>query len=284
MHIQAFFDAKTSTVSYLVADPVSHEAIIIDPVLDFDLPSGHLTTESVDAILDEAERQQFCVSRVLDTHVHADHLSGADYIRKKTGARYGVGAHIVDVQSVFLPLYNIRDIQKPDDLFDDLFEDDDSFKLGELTVKILHTPGHTPACLTYLINDTAFVGDTLFMPDFGTARTDFPGGSAATLYRSIQKILALPDDTRIFVGHDYLTKDRDHHQWETTVKQQKECNIHVGKDVTESQYVTMRENRDSSLPVPTLLIPSIQANIRAGTLPPAEDDGHSYLKIPINRL
>lgn len=284
MHVEAFFDDKTSTVSYLVADPVSREAVIIDPVLDFDLASGHLTTDSVDAILANVRQQQFLVKRVLDTHVHADHLSAADYVRKKTGARYGVGAHIVDVQSVFVPLYNIRDIQRPSDLFDDLFEDGDRFDIGTLKARVLHTPGHTPACLTYLINDAAFVGDTLFMPDFGTARTDFPGGSAAELYRSIQKILALPDETRIFVGHDYLTNGRDQYEWETTVKKQKDSNIHVGKGIDENAYVRMRESRDKCLSVPALLIPSIQANIRAGALPPVEEDGHSYLKIPINRL
>lgn len=284
MQINAFFDEDTSTVSYVVSDPETKKAALIDPVLDFDMSSGTLETQSVDAILDFARDQNLAIERVLDTHIHADHLSAGDYVRKQTGARYGLGAGITDVQSAFVPLFHILDMESPEALFDDMFVDGDTFSIGNLSANVMHTPGHTPACLTYLIEDAAFVGDTLFMPDYGTARTDFPGGDAATLYQSIQKILSLSDETRIFVGHDYLTNDRHEHRWQSSVAEQKKQNIHLRNDVTEADYVKMREGRDRTLNVPKLLIPSIQVNIRAGALPTPEDDGHSYLKVPLNRL
>lgn len=284
MQINAFFDEDTSTVSYVVSDPETKKAVLIDPVLDFDMSSGTLETQSVDAILDFARDQNLAIERVLDTHIHADHLSAGDYVRKQTGARYGLGAGITDVQSAFVPLFHILDMESPEALFDDMFVDGDTFSIGNLSANVMHTPGHTPACLTYLIEDAAFVGDTLFMPDYGTARTDFPGGDAAILYQSIQKILSLSDETRIFVGHDYLTSDRHEHRWQSSVAEQKKQNIHLRNDVTEADYVKMREGRDRTLNVPKLLIPSIQVNIRAGALPTPEDDGHSYLKVPLNRL
>lgn len=282
--IQAFFDPQTATVTYLVADPATGEAAIIDPVLDFDPKAGRLATASVDAVLAAAAAKGLTITWALDTHAHADHLSAADYVRRKTGAKVGIGAHITAVQKAFKPLFNAADLVPDGRVFDVLFEDGARFKIGALEARVLHTPGHTPACVTYLIDGAAFVGDTLFMPDYGTARADFPGGDAATLYRSIRRILALPDDTRIFVGHDYLPPGRDKPAWETTVAEQRAANIHIREGVTEAEFVKMRQARDATLAAPVLILPSLQVNIRAGALPPPDTDGEVYLKLPINRL
>ncbi|MBI1361329.1 MAG: MBL fold metallo-hydrolase [Alphaproteobacteria bacterium] len=282
--IQAFFDRKTSTVTYLVADPETKRAAIIDPVADFDPAPARLGYASIDAILDIAAQRGLAIDWALDTHAHADHLSAAHHVREKTGARIGIGAKITDVQKAFAPLFNAHDITPDGAVFDALWEDGATFRIGSVDVTVMHTPGHTPACVTYVVGDAAFVGDTLFMPDYGTARADFPGGDAATLYRSIQRILALPAETRIFVGHDYLPPGRTEVKWETTVAEQRLQNIHVGAGVTESEFVAMRRARDKTLAPPALILPSLQTNIRAGALPPREDDGQQYLKLPVNRL
>lgn len=282
--IQAFFDPQTATVTYLVADPTTGEAAIIDPVLDFDPKAGRLSTSSVDAVLAVAGEKGLKITWALDTHAHADHLSGADYVRGKTGAKIGIGAHITQVQKTFKPLFNASDIIPDGHVFDALFEDGATFSIGELKGRVIHTPGHTPACVTYVIAGAAFVGDTLFMPDYGTARADFPGGDAAILYRSIRRILALPAETPIFVGHDYLPAGRNKPAWETTVAEQRASNVHVRDGVTEAEFVKMREARDATLAAPVLILPSLQVNIRAGALPPPEADGEVYLKLPVNRL
>lgn len=284
MKIEAFFDSATSTVSYLVMDESSRTAAVIDPVLDFDPSAGRLTTVSADRMLAALADHKAKLEWVLDTHAHADHLSAGDYIRSRTGAKYGIGARIGEVSKTFVPMFNAKDVKAPEDVFDALFEDDAIFSIGNVGVRVMHTPGHTPADLTYLIKDAAFCGDTLFMPDFGTARADFPGGDARTLYRSIMKLFSLPSETRVFVGHDYLPKGRTEFKWETTVAEQQRDNIHVHDGVSEDQFVTMREERDKTLPAPRLILPSLQVNIRGGALPPMEDDGHTYMKLPVNRL
>ncbi|ACT59605.1 MBL fold metallo-hydrolase [Hirschia baltica] len=281
--IKAYFDTATNTVTYLVTDKATNHAVLIDPVMDFDLPSASLKSNSIDQILADIKEQAIALEWVLDTHAHADHMSAADYVRTHTGAKIGIGANIVKVQSVFKTIFNAKDVEENGNVFDALFEDGASISFGNSHIKVLHTPGHTPACVSYIIEDSVFVGDTLFMPDYGTARADFPGGDARTLYQSIQKILSLPDDTRIFVGHDYLPEGRDTPQWETSVAQQKSSNIHL-QGGNENAFVTMREARDKTLQVPKLILPSLQVNIRAGSVPPAEDDGQSYLKMPINRI
>jgi glyoxylase-like metal-dependent hydrolase (beta-lactamase superfamily II) len=279
--IRAFFDEPTNTVSYLVADPTSHEAAVIDPVLDFDPRSGEVGISSADGILDAAAHAGFRITWILETHAHADHLSAAPYLKQKTGARIGIGEHIRDVQQIFRVVFNLEDVKADGSEFDRLFSDGDKFKIGELDVEVIHTPGHTPACVSYRFDDAVFVGDTLFMPDYGTARTDFPGGDAATLYRSIQKLLSLPDATRLYMCHDYKTPNRDHFAWETTVAEERRYNIHVGANVSEAEFVAMRRARDATLPTPTLLLPSIQVNIRAGRLPTKEANGVRYIKIPL---
>lgn len=281
---KAFFDPATNTVTYLVWDPKTRAAAIIDPVLDFDPNAGRLSTASADAVLAAAIDQNLRIVWILDTHAHADHLSGADYLRAQTGAKIGIGAHITDVQKAFVPLFGRTGDRPGPEVFDVLLNDGDMIALGNLEIRVLHTPGHTPACVTYLIDDMAFVGDTLFMPDYGTARADFPGGDAATLYRSIQKILALPPQTRILVGHDYLPSTRETFAWETTVAEERARNIHVHDGVTEDDFTRMRDARDKTLAAPRLILPSLQVNIRAGALPPAEADGEVYLKLPVNRL
>lgn len=278
--VQAFFDPATSTASYLVSDP-SGEAAIIDPVLDFEPKAGKLSTGSADALLQAVAAQGLRLRYVLETHAHADHLSAADYIRRKVGAEVVIGARITEVQKEFGPIFEADEVRVDGSAFDRLMTEGDVLPLGELEVRVLHTPGHTPACLTYLIGDAAFVGDTLFMPDYGTARADFPGGDAATLYRSIQKILALPPKTRVFVGHDYLPPGRDEFRWETTVAEERARNIHVRDGVSESAFVALREARDSTLPAPTLILPSLQVNIRAGALPAASPRGRVFLKLPV---
>lgn len=282
--IKVFFDDKTSTVTYLVWDPATRAAAIIDPVLDYEPHAARLTTDSVDAVLDAADELGLKVVWALDTHAHADHLSAAHHVRELTGARVGIGARITEVQRVFSSMFHATDVCPNGGTFDGLFQDGETFALGDLTVRVIHTPGHTPACVTYVIDDAAFVGDTLFMPDYGTARADFPGGDAATLYRSIRRILDLPPETRVFVGHDYLPDGRDKPAWETSVAEQRAANVHVHDGVAEADFVAMRKARDATLDAPRLILPSLQVNIRGGAMPPAEDDGQIYLKIPVNRL
>ena len=279
--IEPFFDNVTSTLTYLVWDPASKRAAVIDAVLDFDQATGRLSSRSADAVLKRASDLGLKVELALETHAHADHLSAADHIRKRTGAKIGVGARIDEVQTRFRTLFGAPEAETESDVFDLLFDDGAIIPLGETKIHIMHTPGHTPACVTYVAGDAAFVGDTLFMPDYGTARADFPGGDAATLYRSIRKILALPQETRIFVGHDYLPAGRDRPAWETTVAEQRAENVHVHDGVSEEDFVKMRKARDKTLAAPKLILPSLQVNIRGGALPKAEPDGRVYLKTPV---
>ena len=282
--VQGFFHGPTNTITYLVSDPATGAAAIIDPVLDYDAAAARTGDQSITPVLDAVREQGLTLQMVLDTHAHADHLSGADEIRHRTGAPIGIGGHITKVQKVFGALFEAHDVTPDGVVFDRLFADGERFMLGSLEVEVLHTPGHTPACVSYHIGDAVFVGDTLFMPDFGTARADFPGGDARTLYRSIHKLLALPEATRMFVGHDYLPEGREDYRWETTVGAQKAGNIHVGGGVTEDDFVAMREARDATLAVPKLILPSLQMNIRAGALPPAEASGKRFLKMPLNAI
>lgn len=283
--VKAFFDEPTNTVSYVVSDPATKKAAIVNSVLDYDPKSGRTSRDSADAIIAYVKEQGFEVQWLLETHVHADHLSAAPYLKEKVGGTLAIGSHIRTVQDVFGKVFNAgTEFQRDGSQFDRLVEDGDTFKLGEIDVLALHTPGHTPACMTYVIGDAAFVGDTLFMPDYGTARCDFPGGSASTLYRSIQKIYALPDETRMFLCHDYKAPGRDTFEWETSVGEQKRANIHVHEGVSEAQFVKMRTERDATLAMPTLILPSVQVNMRAGHMPPAEDNGMTYLKIPVDAL
>jgi glyoxylase-like metal-dependent hydrolase (beta-lactamase superfamily II) len=279
--IKAFFDEPTNTVSYLVSDPQTRQAAVIDPVLDYDHRSGKADVRSADAILKYAEESGVTIAWVLETHAHADHLSGAPYIKAKTGAKVAIGEHIRDVQRIFRPVFNATDVSGDGSEFDRLLTDGEKLMIGNLEVEAIYTPGHTPACLSYKIGDAVFVGDTLFMPDYGTARADFPGGDARTLYRSIQRLLALPPETRLFMCHDYKAPGRDAFAWETTVGEERSRNVHVGKGVSEDDFVAMREKRDATLAAPVLLLPSIQVNIRAGKFPPAESNGVRYLKVPI---
>ncbi|QEA14339.1 MULTISPECIES: MBL fold metallo-hydrolase [Comamonas] len=280
-HIEAFFDEPTNTVTYLVSDSRTRQAAVIDPVLDYDYRSGEASIASADRVLKRARDYGLNIVWVLETHAHADHLSAASYIRQRTKARVAIGEHIRDVQTFFRPVFNVDDVSGNGSEFDHLLKDGERFEIGHLTVEVLHTPGHTPACVSYRISDTVFVGDTLFMPDYGTARTDFPGGSARILYRSIQRLLALPPETRIFLCHDYKAPGRDNYAWETTVAEQRAHNVHVREGMDEDAFVTMRQQRDATLAVPTLLLPSIQVNIRAGRWPRAESNGVHYLKIPL---
>lgn len=279
--IQAFFDEPTNTVSYLVADPATKKAAIIDPVFDYDHASGTVDTRSVEAMLAAAGEAGYSVEWALETHAHADHLSGAPYIKAKTGAKIGIGEHIRDVQKIFRPIFNAADLDTSGRDFDHLFQDGERFKIGDLDVEVLHTPGHTPADISYKVEDAVFVGDTMFMPDYGTARADFPGGDAHQLYRSIKRLLALPPETRLFMCHDYKAPCRDTYAWETTVREQREKNVHVKEGVSEDDFVAMRAARDAKLAAPRLLLPSIQVNIRAGKFPPAEANGVRYLMIPV---
>jgi glyoxylase-like metal-dependent hydrolase (beta-lactamase superfamily II) len=279
--IKAFFDEPTNTISYLVADPVTRRAAVIDPVLDFDQRDGTVDVRSVQAILAAATKDGLTIEWVLETHAHADHLSGAPYIKAKTGAKIGIGEHIKDVQRIFRPVFNAEDLRTDGSDFDRLFTDGETFHIGELAVEVLHTPGHTPADLSYRIGDAVFVGDTLFMPDYGTARADFPGGDARQLYRSIQRLLELPADTRLFMCHDYKAPGRDSYAWETTVGAERDGNVHLRGGVTEAEFVAMRQTRDATLAAPTLLLPSIQVNIRAGRFPQAEQNGVHYLLLPV---
>ncbi|MCC7394664.1 MAG: MBL fold metallo-hydrolase [Sphingomonadaceae bacterium] len=279
--IEAFFDESTNTISYLVADPATRVAAVLDPVLDFDLPSGEVDTGSADRILAMAEDKGWHIAMVLETHAHADHLSAAPYIKAKTRAWIGIGEHIRDVQKIFRPVFAFDDLKTDGSDFDRLFADGERFALGALEIEAMHTPGHTPADLTYRIGNAAFVGDTLFMPDYGTARADFPGGNARQLYKSIRRLLSLPDDTRLFLCHDYKAPGRDEYRWETTVGEERRTSIHVHDGVSEDDFVAMREARDATLAVPKLLLPSIQVNIRAGRFPNAEKNGVRFLRIPV---
>jgi len=280
--VQAFFDEATSTVTYLASDPATRAAVVIDPVLDFDANSGRLSSRSADAVLAAAREQGLQIKWVLETHAHADHLSAADHIRKEIGAPIVIGAKITQVQDKFRSMFDADDVTPDGRVFDRLVKDGETLPLGELDIRVMHTPGHTPACVTYLIGDAAFIGDTLFMPDYGTARADFPGGDAATLYRSIKRILALPPQTRIFVCHDYLPEGRDAVAWETTVAEERAKNVHVHDGVSEAEFVTMRKARDKTLAAPVLILPSLQVNIRAGALPPPAPSGKVFLRLPVN--
>ncbi|MFN4142662.1 MBL fold metallo-hydrolase [Aestuariivirga sp.] len=280
--IHAFFDEPTNTVSYLVADPETKQAAVVDPVLDYDHKSGKANVKSADEILKRAEEEGFSITLVLETHVHADHLSGAPYIKLKTGAKVAIGERIKEVQKIFRPVFNAMDVSGEGSEFDILFKDGDRFSIGKLQGEVIATPGHTPACISYKIEDAVFVGDTLFMPDYGTARADFPGGDARALYRSIRRLLSLPRETRLFMCHDYLPKEgRKHYAWETTVGDERDRNVHVHEGVSEEDFVTMRTTRDATLSAPALLMPSIQVNMRAGQLPPADPNGVHYLRVPI---
>ena len=281
---QAFFDRSTWTVSYVVSDNATGAAAVIDPVLDYDFKSGHTDTKAADQVLAYLRDQGLKVEWILETHAHADHLSGARYLQERVGGRIEIGENIREVQATFKKLYNLERSFLPDgSQFDHLFRDGETFRIGEVEAKAMLVPGHTPADMAYLIEDSVFVGDTLFMPDVGTARADFPGGDAATLYRSIRRLLDLPPQTRMYVCHDYPPNTREA-RWETTVGEQREKNIHVRDGITEEGFVAMRKARDATLEVPTLILPAIQVNVRAGQMPPAEDNGVAYLRIPINAL
>ena len=279
--IKAFFDEATNTISYLVADPVTGKAAVIDPVLDYDHRAGTVDVRSVEAILKEAQTRGLKIEWVLETHVHADHLSGAPWLKAKTGAKIGIGEHIRDVQRIFRPIFNAEDLKTDGSDFDHLFRDGERIMLGGLEIEALHVPGHTPADVAYKIADAVFVGDTIFMPDYGTARADFPGGDAAQLYQSIQKLLSYPPETRLFMCHDYKAPGRDQYAWETTVGEQRAKNVHVHDGVSAEQFVAMRHARDEKLAAPALLLPSIQVNMRAGRFPKAGQNGVHYLMIPV---
>ncbi|MEB0112471.1 MBL fold metallo-hydrolase [Variovorax sp. RTB1] len=281
---QAFFDPKTWTVSYVVWEPATQRAAVIDPVLDYDFKSGHTSTTSADQVLAYVVKHALHVDWILETHAHADHLSGARYLQQRVGGRIAIGENIRTVQATFKKLYNLERSFLPDgSQFDHLFKDGETFRIGEVEATAMLVPGHTPADMAYLIDDSVFVGDTLFMPDVGSARADFPGGEAHQLYRSMHRLLALPPETTMYVCHDYPPASRPA-RWQTTVAEQKALNIHVRDGITEDEFVAMRQARDATLEVPTLILPSIQVNVRAGQLPPAEENGVSYLRIPLNTL
>lgn len=282
--VQAFHDEATFTITYVVSDPATGHAAIVDPVLDYDPASGRTSTDSADRVIDFVDAQQLDVQWILETHVHADHLTGAPYIRGKVGGRTAIGADVSRVQESFKRIFNLRDLATDGSQFDQRFVDGNTFSIGGIEASVIATPGHTPACVTYVIGDAAFVGDTLFMPDFGTARTDFPGGSARQLYDSIQKILALPDDTRLFMCHDYKAPNRDEFAWESSVAEQRSNNIHIKNGVSQDEFISIREARDSQLGMPTLILPSLQVNLRAGELPEPEENDIRYLKIPLDAV
>ena len=283
--VHAFFDDATNTITYLAQDPAGRACAVVDSVLDFDYASGRTDTRSADAVIAFVRAQALEVQWILETHVHADHLSAAPYIQGELGGKIGIGARIVDVQKVFGKVFNEgTKFARDGSQFDQLFADADALMIGQMRADVMHTPGHTPACLTYVMGDAAFVGDTLFMPDFGTARCDFPGGSADTMFTSVQRILALPDDTRIFVGHDYKAPGREDFAWESTVAAQKALNVHIGAGRSRADFIALRQARDATLAMPRLIVPSLQVNMRAGQMPEPEDNGKSYLKVPINGL
>ncbi|MEQ9326652.1 MAG: MBL fold metallo-hydrolase [Rhodospirillales bacterium] len=282
--VRTFFDEATFTATHVTWDPDTKRAAIIDSVLDYEVKSGRTSTESADKVIAFVEAEGLAVDWILETHVHADHLSAAPYLKGKLGGKVAIGSKIPAVQGVFKKVFNAGEGFATDGRqFDRLFEDGETFPIGGIEVRVMHTPGHTPACAVYVVGDAAFVGDTLFMPDFGTARCDFPGGDAAQLYRSIRRVLDLPPETRLFMCHDYAPGGREY-RWETTVAAERAENIHVRDGVTEAEFVAMRTKRDKELSMPALILPSVQVNMRAGALPPAEDNGVSYLKIPLNAL
>ena len=284
-NITAFFDQATNTISYIVCDPNGSACAVIDSVLDFDFASGRTDTRSADKLINFIKENKLNVQWLLESHVHADHLSAAPYIQMEVGGKIGIGSHITDVQETFGKIFNEgTEFQRDGSQFDKLFVEGDTFHIGQLRGDVLHTPGHTPACMTYVISDAAFVGDTLFMPDFGTARCDFPGGSSENLFSSIQKILSLPDATRIFVGHDYKAPGREHYAWETTVGEQKKKNIHIKSGKSKEDFVKLRDERDAKLAMPKLIVPSLQINMRAGNMPEPDEQGDVFLKVPINKM
>ena len=284
-NITAFFDQATNTISYIVCDPNGSACAVIDSVLDFDFASGRTDTRSAARLINFIKENKLDVQWLLETHVHADHLSAAPYIQMEVGGKIGIGSNITDVQETFGKIFNEgTEFQRDGSQFDKLFVEGDTFHIGQLLGDVLHTPGHTPACMTYVIGDAAFVGDTLFMPDFGTARCDFPGGSSENLFSSIQKILSLPDATRIFVGHDYKAPGREHYAWETTVGEQKKKNIHIKSGKSKEDFVKLRDERDAKLAMPKLIVPSLQINMRAGNMPEPDEQGDVFLKVPINKM
>ena len=279
--IQPFFDEATNTVSYLIFDPATRQGAIIDPVLDWDHRSGEADTRSADRLIEAARQQGVAIALILETHAHADHLTAAPYIKRRCGGKIAIGEHIKDVQRIFRPVFAADDVKPEGADFDLLLRDGERLGLGSLEIEVIHTPGHTPACVCYRIGDDVFVGDTLFMHDYGTARADFPGGDARTLFRSIKRLLALPPETRLWMCHDYKAPGRDDYAWQSTVAEQRAHNPHVKDGVTEDEFVAFRQTRDAKLAAPTLLLPSIQVNIRAGRFPEAESNGVRYLKIPV---
>lgn len=282
--VRAFFDPATNTISYVVKDPASNACAVIDPVMDIDYAAGRIAYENADNIIAHIVENGLKLDWLIETHAHADHLSGAPYIQQKLGGKLGIGRNITIVQDVFGKVFNEgTEFQRDGSQFDRLFDDGDTYNIGTMTAFAMHTPGHTPACMTHVMGDAAFVGDTLFMPDGGSARADFPGGDAGVLYDSIQKVLSLPDQTRLFMCHDYGPNGREI-RWETTVADEKAHNIHVGEGKSREEFVALREARDKTLDMPTLIIPSLQVNIRAGDLPPADKDGRQFLKVPVNQF
>ncbi len=283
--VEAFFDEPTYTVSYVVADPDSNACAIVDSVLDYDPASGRTSTASADRLVAWVRDRGLTVEWILETHVHADHLTAAPYLKEQLGGQIAIGDHITEVQQVFGKLFNAgEEFRRDGSQFDRLLGDGETFRIGRLEARAMHTPGHTPACMTYVIGDAAFVGDTLFMPDFGTARADFPGGDARQLYRSIKKVLALPPKTRLYMCHDYKAPGRDEYAWETTVAEERAKNVHVHDGVSEDDFVNMRTARDATLDMPRLILPAVQINMRAGHRPPPEDNGQAYIKIPLDAL
>lgn len=283
--IQSFFDEATCTVTYIIIDTSSNNCAVVDPVLDYDQNSGTTGNSSADSLIDFIETNQLNLEWIVETHAHADHLSSAPYLKERLGGKTAIGEHIVQVQAIFKDIFNLeKEFLIDGSQFDRLLKDNELINLGKSRIEILHTPGHTPACITLVVEDNAIVGDTLFMPDFGTARCDFPGGDAKSLYQSIQKIYSLSDTTKVFVGHDYQSSSRNYFAWESTIGKQKQENIHINREVSEKEFVQTRQARDSNLEVPKLILPSVQVNIRAGCLPPKENNGVSYMKIPINAL
>jgi glyoxylase-like metal-dependent hydrolase (beta-lactamase superfamily II) len=279
--VRPFFDEATNTVSYLIFDPATRQGAVIDPVLDWDHRSGEADTRSADQLIEAAQQEGVTIALVLETHAHADHLTAAPYIKQRCGGKIAIGEHIKDVQRIFRPVFAAEDVKPEGGDFDLLLRDGERLKLGAMEIEVLHTPGHTPACVCYRIGDDVFVGDTLFMHDYGTARADFPGGDARVLFRSIKRLLALPPATRLWMCHDYKAPGRDDYAWQSTVAEQRAHNPHVKDGVTEDEFVAFRQARDAKLAAPTLLLPSIQVNIRAGRFPEAESNGVRYLKIPV---
>jgi len=284
VRVHSFFDPVTFTVSHVVADPASKLCAVIDPVLDYDPVSGRTSTRAMDELVAYLRKEELSAQWILETHAHADHVSAGNILRQALGARIGIGARIVDVQKTFAKLFNLKDLATDGRQFDKLFADGEDFAIGGLKARAMHTPGHTPACVTYVVEDAAFVGDTMFMPDYGSARADFPGGDARALYHSVRKILSLPESTRIFCCHDYKAPGREEFAWETTVAAQRRGNLHLRDGVSEADFVAMRTARDKTLNMPQLLVPAIQINVRAGALPPPEDNGVAYVKVPLNTL